>query len=82
MLFVLQSVNLLIVLQSVSLLINLQSVTLLIVLHSVDLSIVLQAVNLLCMMNWNTDAAMCYQCLSAIMLFLLRMPLNVHRESE
>lgn len=41
-----------------------------------------EAVSLLCSLNWNTDPAICYQALMNIMVHLLRLPLNVHRQTQ
>ncbi|XP_077998341.1 WD repeat-containing and planar cell polarity effector protein fritz homolog [Glandiceps talaboti] len=40
-----------------------------------------EAVNLLTAMNWNTEGAVCFACLTAIMDHLLRLPLNDDREA-
>lgn len=41
-----------------------------------------EAVSLLSSQNWDTDGATCYSCLSAIVNYLLRQPLNADREAQ
>ncbi|XP_076463402.1 WD repeat-containing and planar cell polarity effector protein fritz homolog [Babylonia areolata] len=41
-----------------------------------------QAVSLLSALSWDTDGSTCYSCLSAIVNFLLRQPLNADREAQ
>ncbi|XP_033638550.1 WD repeat-containing and planar cell polarity effector protein fritz homolog [Asterias rubens] len=40
-----------------------------------------EAVNLLNVMNWNTDSGSCYTCLTSIVNYLLKVPLNPDREA-
>ncbi|PVD26407.1 hypothetical protein C0Q70_14083 [Pomacea canaliculata] len=41
-----------------------------------------EAVSLLESLNWDTEGASCYSCLSAIVNHLLRQPLNAEREAQ
>ncbi|XP_033115818.1 WD repeat-containing and planar cell polarity effector protein fritz homolog [Anneissia japonica] len=49
--------------------------------HYLDHKQIEEAVNLLNALNWNTESTSCFSCLTKVVNYLLRLPLNAQREA-